>query len=306
MNIKSNVITFINDIAHKLSIVYDDPLLCDQYAWWILQSITGKTKAALLTQQNPTLHEHEERELTRWLNALINEKEPIQYLIGSVPFNDVEIIVRPPTLIPRPETEEWCINLIEQLKTTGVQKFSLLDLCCGSGCIAVAIARAFPHATIYAVDIAPSAIALTQHNAQHNATPITVLHSDLFSGIPQHIFFDLIVCNPPYIAPEEWDSLDDSVTAWEDRQALIADDHGLALIKKIITQAPHFLRQNSTFKMLNIPQVLLEIGYLQGPAVAELMHQAHYTNVIVHKDLENKDRVVSGRVDYVATTNNQQ
>lgn len=288
------------DIEQQLLTVYDDPVLCKQYAWWTLETITQLTKAELITRDQISFSLDQEIALKVWLERLIIHKEPIQYLIGSVPFCEVDIIVQPPILIPRPETEEWCSNLIDQLKNLRNEKITILDLCCGSGCIAIALARALPQAIIYAVDISEIAIALTKKNIEHNAiTNVTVLQSDLFSQLSSTIKYDIIVTNPPYIADCEWSSLDESVRRWEDRNALCAPEDGLAIIKKIINQAPFYISLNEEIVKKSISQLMIEIGYQQGPVVSILMRQAGYTKVHVAKDLEDKDRLVSGVVPFV-------
>lgn len=291
------VIDLIHDSEHQLRLVYSDPITCHQYAWWLLEKLTGKKKAQLIAQETVSLSTSDHNTLQEWLQNLVDEHKPIQYILGSVPFNGVDIIVKPPTLIPRPETEEWTCNLIEQLQTINTEALSILDLCTGSGCIAVALAKSLPHATITAVDIAQSALLLTQENAKHNAvTNITCLKSDLFNALPEGSVFDLIVSNPPYIAEDEWSSLDVSVTHWEDKRALVAQDHGLAIIERIIHDAPRFLKPNHDIQSQHIPQLTLEIGYQQGPAVKKLMDDAGYTQTQIIKDLEGKDRIVVGSI----------
>jgi release factor glutamine methyltransferase len=285
----------ITDIEQQLLTVYDDALLCRQYAWWTLQTILNMNKAQLIAAEALVLTGDQQSTIAHWLTELIVHKKPIQYLIGSVPFCDVDILVELPILIPRPETEEWCAALIEQLKNLNNQQITILDLCCGSGCIALALARAMPLATVYAVDISPTAIALTKKNIAHNrVSNIVVVESNLFSAIPGQIKFDLVVTNPPYIAEREWSSLDESVTRWEDKRALCAPDDGLAIIKQIIEEVPNWIVYNEEIDTRNIPQLVIEIGYQQGPAVCALMRHADYADVKIGKDLEGKDRVVSG------------
>ncbi|HEV2601163.1 MAG TPA: peptide chain release factor N(5)-glutamine methyltransferase [Candidatus Babeliales bacterium] len=299
----TQISSLITDIEQQILTVYNDPILCRQYAWWTVEAITNKRKTELINQDTIILSEEQQKNLNEWLEDLITKQMPIQYLLGSVPFCDVTILVAPPTLIPRPETEEWCFNLITKLKKLRNQQITILDLCCGSGCIAITLAQALPHATIYACDIADSAIALSKKNSAHNKTSnLIILHSDLFNALPKDIRFDLIVTNPPYITPIEWQTLDQSVAQWEDKGALVADDDGLALIKKIIAVAPQYLQQNEELQAQAIPQLMIEIGYLQGPTVATLMQQADYTDIKIDTDLEHKDRVVSGRTDNVAPT----
>lgn len=289
----------ITYLAHKLLAAYADPLVAEQSAWWIVEFVTQQNKTRLLTHQHDFTPSQEQR-IQEIVHSIIHDKKPLQYIIGSVPFGDVDILVEPPILIPRPETEEWCLKLIDQLRAVGRQPITILDLCCGSGCIAIALAHALPHATIYAVDISPQAVALTQKNITHNnINNITVVQSDLFAQL-QSKKFDVIVSNPPYIAESEWRSLDESVTAWEDRNALIAADHGVAIIHEIIRQAPAHLHVNTLLEKYLVPQLIIEIGYQQGDKVKKIMEDAGYHHVMVHKDLEGKDRTVSGRIGDVA------
>ncbi|HRN78251.1 MAG TPA: peptide chain release factor N(5)-glutamine methyltransferase [Candidatus Dependentiae bacterium] len=301
MKTQATINQVITDIASKLSVTFDDPTLCRQYAWWMVEAITNKTQAQLIAQNIISFSQKEQIKLASWIDKITTQHIPIQYLIGFVPFNDVEILVQPPTLIPRPETEEWTLQLIKQLQTLDHKNFVIIDLCTGSGCIALALGHAFPQAQIYATDISPDAITLAQKNAQHNNIKnVTFILSDLFAKLPS-IKADIIVANPPYIAEYEWQTLDTSVTKWEDKQALVANHEGLAIIQKIIEQAPQWLRSNDQMAQHNIPQVVIEIGYQQAISVVALMKQAHYTAIEVHKDLEEKDRVVCGRVKYVAS-----
>jgi release factor glutamine methyltransferase len=299
------VIDLIHDSEHQLRLVYSDPITCHQYAWWLLEKLTGKKKAQLIVQDTVSLSTSDHNTLQKWLQNLVDEHKPIQYILGSVPFNGIDIIVKPPTLIPRPETEEWTCNLIEKLRSAHPEEsrdgrhegLNILDLCTGSGCIAVALAKALPHATITALDIAQSALLLTQENAKHNnVANVTCIKSDLFNALPEGSGFDLIVSNPPYIAEDEWTTLDVSVTHWEDKRALVAQDHGLAIIERIIQDAPRFLKPNHELQSHHIPQLTIEIGYLQGPAVKQLMDAAGYTHTQIIKDLEGKDRIVVGSI----------
>jgi len=289
------VIDLIHNSEHQLRLVYDDAIVCHQYSWWLLEKLTGKPKAQLIAQETVALSTSDHNKLQEWLHKLVDEHMPIQYILGSVPFNDIDVIVKPPTLIPRPETEEWTCNLIEQLQKIPAQALAILDLCTGSGCIAVALAKAFPLATITAVDIAQSALLLTQENAKYNnVTNVTCIISDLFNALPEGSSFDLIVSNPPYIAQNEWNTLDVSVTHWEDKKALVANDEGLGIIERIIATAPRFLKPNPDLQAHNIPQLTIEIGYKQGPAVKARMDAAGYEGTQIIKDLEGKDRIVIG------------
>jgi len=297
MKEKISLAALINRIATELAQTYDNKSLCKQYALWMLQEITGKTELQLITQGALTLSPAQEKKLQEWIDAQVLHHEPLQYLIGTVPFADLEILVEPPILIPRPETEEWCVLLIEHLKKLKNQKLTILDLCTGTGCIALSLAQALPQSSVTATDIDNKAITLCKKNAKHNTiTNVHCMQSDLYKDIPKAQQFDFIISNPPYIPLDEWKTLDASVKDWESKTALVAPDEGLAIIKKIIQNAPAYLKPNNELKEKHIPQLMIEIGYQQGPAVADYLTQCNYKDIVVHKDLEGKDRIVSGRV----------
>ena len=301
-----NLNHLISSLEKKLSAKFSDPILCTQYAWWLVQAITQKDELTLMSNPEIPWDQSQQEMLDDALDKLIVHAMPLAYLLGSMPFAGLDILVRPPILIPRPETEEWCINLIEQLETFRNEPLMILDLCTGSGCIALALADAFGKASIYATDNNPTALALAQENARHNQiTNITFLQSDLFESISSNLKFDLIVSNPPYIDPNQWESLENSVKNWEDKNALIAPDHGLALIKKIIEIAPHYLNQNKARAQKGIPQLVFEIDTNQAAPIIAYMKKHNYSDITVIKDLQAKDRVISGRIDNVALAGSQ-
>lgn len=285
----------INTIKKELSSVYQDELLCESYAWWMLEAITNKTKTELLVLHNIVLTTEQENKLSSWIEQQQKTHIPLAYLIGSVPFNGLIIDVKPPVLIPRPETEEWVLALIEKLTKLSNQKLNILDLCTGSGCIGLAIAKALPKSQVVATDISEQALHLAKHNAQKNHIPnITFVKSDLFEQLSSTFKFDLIVANPPYVAEDEWEALDASVKNWEDRKALLAADHGLSLIQQIIQNCPDYLKPNPELYSLGIHQLYIEIGYQQGPSVKQLFEKFSWQTSEIYKDLEKNDRVVSG------------
>jgi len=303
MNINYSVSHYINQIAGKIAAAYDDDILSQQYAWWILQAICCKTKTELIMQATLILNPAQQQKIDDWIRQLVVDKIPLQYLLGAVPFAECDILVEPPILIPRPETEEWCLYVIELLGLLSHKKIKILDICTGSGCIAIALSYHVPMAEIVATDISDKALQLTAKNMEWNKIKnVTVIKSDLFAAIAQDALFDMIVSNPPYITEKEFAVLEDSVVLWEDHGALLAADEGLAIIKKIIHQAPDFIQKNEEMQQKNIPQLVIEIGYNQGIAVKNIMQAAGYNQVVVHKDLEGKDRFVTGRVDYVANS----
>lgn len=283
----------LNEISSKLS-EHDSPLEKHQKSLWILEKITGKNQSEILVQDNIELTEEQKQKLEEIINKHVKEHMPLQYIIGSIPFLDLEIFVEPPILIPRPETEYWCWELINKLNNLQNKNISILDIGTGTGCIAISLAKAFPESNVFAVDISAKALDLAQKNVKHNNIEnVTLIESDLFQNLSGKTF-DLIVSNPPYICEAEFEQLDLSVKNWEDYKALVCRDNGLEIIKRIIQQAPDYIKYNKDIIKNDIPNLVLEIGYLQGKDVSQFMKENKFINVELMKDLAGKDRVVSG------------
>ena len=170
MKTKQKIQDIINAIKQELDETFRDPTVRIQNAWWILEAITGKSKSALISQEAIELTHEQKAKLSEWLKKITKHHMPMQYLLGSVPFADLEILVDPHVLIPRPETEEWCTWIIEKISKLEQQtkdKIRILDVCCGSGCIALALAQAFPLSFVIGSDINPEAIKLSKENKKH-------------------------------------------------------------------------------------------------------------------------------------------
>jgi release factor glutamine methyltransferase len=232
--------------------------LSAQEACWLLQHITQKSQAELLTTSR--LSDQELEKLDHAILQIKNHHKPLAYILGFVPFLDLKIQVKAPILIPRHETEEWVAKIIEQFQPLQAKIKNICDLGTGSGCIALALAKNFPQADITAIDINPQALDLAAHNAQlNNIKNITFLQSDLFDQLPKNLKFDLIVSNPPYIDPACRPQLPVQVLKWEDHQALFAQDSGLHIITKILQNSVQFLQKNSTLPA----QLVFEIDHDQ-------------------------------------------
>jgi release factor glutamine methyltransferase len=285
----TNLIELIRNISSKIK------ESSDQKAWWIIEAITKKNKSQLMAEKNFKLSSKESSLLDSWLDKYINQHMPLQYLIGNVPFLDLEILVEKPILIPRPETEYWCWQLIEKLNLIENKKITILDLATGTGCIALSLAKSFKEAQVYATDISDQALNLAKKNIVHNKiNNVQLIKSDLFENL-ENIKFDLIVSNPPYIDQYLYEKLDPSVKNWEDPKALVCSDNGLFLIKKIISQSKNYLKINEEFAEKNIPQLVIEIDYTQGQEVIKYLNKNDFSNIKLYKDLFLKDRVVSAR-----------
>ena len=297
--------TIINSLITHLLPVYKDHAQATQVAWWLLQAVSKKSKAELLTS-SITLSEQQKKQLDQWIHEHVVEHKPLAYIIGWVPFGPLTIQVEPPLLIPRAETEEWVHNLIEQFTPLHNQLLTILDMCTGTGCIGLLLAHTFKKAQVYAVDINPQALECAKRNAQHNnITNITFIESDLFTNLSASLSFDVIVSNPPYIAHTAWQNLELSVKNWEDQRALVAQHDGSELLHAIIKQAPLWIKDNNQLIDLNLPNVVLEDKYDQALTTMRIMTDAGYNNVAYKKDSYGNDRLVQGRTKSVASTGMQ-
>jgi release factor glutamine methyltransferase len=211
--------------------------------------------------------------------------EPTQYLTGVKEFYNRPFKVDARVLIPRPETELLVEAALHVLPKDAPSQ--ALDVCTGSGCIAISLAAERPQASLLATDVSPGACALAKENAEALgvASRVTILQGDLFAPVPAEARFALIVSNPPYIGSGEIPGLSAEVRR-EPHLALDGGADGLALIRRVVEGARRFLIPGGLLAM--------EIGETQGAAVRELLQSAGYTDARVEKDLERRDRMAFG------------
>ena len=249
--------------------------LSEQEAWWMIEHITNKNRAILLHASALSLSQRELETIDLWIQKLSQEFIPLSYLLGSVPFLDLTIHVRQPILIPRQETEEWIACLIQELEPHTQNIPNILEIGTGSGCIALALAKAFPQSMVTAVDINPEALKLAQENADFNKiSNVKFALSDLFNGLKTKDFlFDLIVSNPPYIDSIHKKTMMPQVIQWEDEHALFAKDEGLFLITEIIKQTPKYLKSQPSLPY----QLILEHDNGQQEQIKKFANENNFT-----------------------------
>jgi len=224
--------------------------------------------------------------------AIFNERvqrridgEPLQYIMGNTPFHCIDLEVGPGVLIPRPETEQLVDHALELYKG---QIGPVCDLCTGSGAIALALATQLRKTHVTGIDISEEALAYARKNMVALGLPnVTLLLGDLFAPLPTDARFAMITANPPYVSPDDYDALDPVVKNHEPRLALLADEQGLAVIRRIAT--------DSRQRLLPGAPIILEIGDEQGAAVARLFRQSGYDDVAIRKDYAGKDRFLVAR-----------
>jgi release factor glutamine methyltransferase len=220
--------------------------------------------------------------------ALIERRmsgEPTQYLTGVKEFYNRPFKVDARVLIPRPETELLVEAALRALPKDVPSR--ALDMCTGSGCIAISLAAERPQASLLAVDLSPDACALARENAEALGVGarVTIVQGDLFAPVPVDARFQLVVSNPPYISSGEIPGLSAEVRR-EPHLALDGGQDGLALVRRVIAGARRCLLPGGLLAM--------EIGETQGAAVQGLLQAAGFENSRVEKDLERRDRLAFG------------
>ncbi|MCK5237164.1 MAG: peptide chain release factor N(5)-glutamine methyltransferase [Deltaproteobacteria bacterium] len=221
------------------------------------------------------------------------KREPLQYIVGETEFMGLDFMVCGDVLIPRPETELLAEMALLELSGGDDKDVLTLDLCTGSGCVAVSVAARAPWVRIIATDITQAAIDTAVKNALLNdcVTRIEFFRGDLFRAI-EHVgleeSFSVITANPPYIKTSEIASLMPEVGEFEPMHALDGGHDGLDVIRGIVKDAHRFLKKNAP--------LILEVGYDQSSEVLEILKaDDNYTEVEVRKDLSDIERVIKAR-----------
>lgn len=219
---------------------------------------------------------------------------PIAYLTGVKEFFSLPFEVTPEVLIPRPETEILVERTIDLVRKQGPADAAILDLGAGSGCIAVSLARHLPNVRLFASDVSEAALCVARRNAERHGVSDRIVFR-MGSGLaawragadgsaPR--VFDLIVCNPPYVAAGST-VVEPQVRAFEPATALFAGADGLDVIRVVLADAPRHLGRGG--------QLLMEIGYDQAGALRELLARGPWEDVTFYRDGGGHERVVRAR-----------
>lgn len=265
-----------------------NPVNAQQEAAWLFAHILNCSVADLHARGNKHVAPTDLDQFEQFLIQRVEQHKPLAYILGTAQFGELVYNIKPPVLIPRPETEQMTLWLIEQIQSqTPDTPLKILDLCTGSGCIALHLAYSLPKSTVIGVDICDEALALAEENkAMCEITNVTFLKSNLFEAVRDQKF-DIIVSNPPYLSEQEWSELSEDVKHWEAPHALKTDNDGLAIYQQIATEAPALLSgQHRT-----LPALVLEIGHAQKKSVQQLLHR--FNNVTCHEDLYGLERWMS-------------
>lgn len=247
----------------------------------LLEKVTQLNKTQILLNTAFALTQEQHKLLENDLQRIIAQ-EPWQYVVGEVDFLGSKLKVNPTVLIPRPETEEWVQNLIQKHKKYDFKQ--ILDIGTGSGCIAIALAKAFPQAKVTAIDVSDTAISLATQNSLKNKANIHFQTLNVLSWQTMQEW-DLIVSNPPYICENEQTQMQKNILAYEPHQALFVPNEKPLLFYEKIAQ----IAQNNLVKG---GFLYVEINEAFGIEVKNLFEGYDLQKVQILKDFADKNRVV--------------
>jgi release factor glutamine methyltransferase len=251
----------------------------------LLAHALGSTRIQLIVDAKKPLAAGELatfRELVKRRRA----REPMAYILGVREFYGRSFRVDARVLVPRPDTEGLVEVALERTRAVSMS-MRALDLCTGSGCVAVSLALERPTSLVFATDLSPDALAVARDNALRlGAYNVALRTGDLFAAVDASCRFDLVTANPPYISTAEIPTLMPDVRDFEPRLALEAGEDGLASLRRVVGQAPEHLAPGGV--------LAVEVGAGQAPAVVELFGHAGFDAVDVRRDYGRIERVVSG------------
>ncbi len=283
MRIPSNKIKDIIRFAHQeLDGLYPEGEV-DSMTRILLEEVSDRPLAELLADKEQTVNESDLLTINFAIKDLKKEK-PLQQILGYCDFAGVRINLNRKVLIPRVETEELTMMIIRENK--GRCGLKILDACCGSGCMALALAGNIPESVVTAVDLSMEAIEQTRENAQANALNVEVVAADVFSDMPFDTCFDIIVSNPPYVRESEKTMMRNNVLLYEPHSALfVKDEDPLTYYRALCRIADRHLRQGGVM-YLEINERLAE--------QTEAIFKPKY-DTLLSKDLRDKYRFLRVR-----------
>jgi len=235
-------------------------------------------KESLITENRYSLSAQE----LELFNSRIEKRQklmPVAYIINHVEFMSLDFFVNESVLIPRPDTEILVEAAIEHINKSGAK--TVLDMCTGSGAIAISIAHYCPQVAVMAVDISRAALDVAKKNADKNGVRINFIVSDMFENIEDK--FDIIISNPPYISRQEMTELADNVSKYEPYLALFGGDDGLEFYRSL-SKANKYLREESV--------IIIEIGAYQKNDIVDIFRKEGFYLYSALKDLVGLDRTL--------------
>ena len=254
----------------------------DLDAWYLLEFVTGVSRSQYFLDPEREVPQEQEAKYRQMIDKR-STHIPLQHLTGEQEFMGFPFQVNEHVLVPRQDTE----ILVEEALKVLAPGDHVLDLCTGSGCIAISLWKLCTGLTVDAADLSAEALAVAKENAKALEAGVAFFRGDLFEAVTGRQMYDCIVSNPPYIRTEVIETLSEEVRAHEPYQALDGKEDGLYFYREIVRKSGSYLKPGG--------HLLFEIGYDQAEAVSMLMQTRGYEEIEVIRDLAGLDRVVKGK-----------
>jgi len=254
----------------------------ESLARFLLMYILDESPQLFSNSLSEQISKENEEKYFSLIEKHIKEDVPLSHLVGFEYFYDRKYKVTKDVLSPRMETEELIYKVIEYVNASNKNKFKILDLCTGSGIIAITLKKELEQVSvdIIASDISEEALEVAKENSQSHDATIKFIKSDIFNNIDDK--FDIIVSNPPYIDRKDEVTMQDNVLNYDPHLALFAEEEGMYFYRKIIEQANDYLNENGV--------IFFEIGYDQKDKIIKLADMNGYS-AEVYKDINGRDRM---------------
>ena len=273
----------INYIADSIRNIYPESE-CRHIARMVASSLSGEAETKFLVEPNQIVDiEDVER-----CAAVLSTGRPVQYVIGKAEFCGEEYMVREGVLIPRPETEELVMWTMEC--AAGIDNPKILDVCTGSGCIAIVLKKRLRNADVTAIDLSDKAIEIAKENCSQLNAEVEIIKDDALTGLQavQGREFDIIVSNPPYIPQSEMAAMHINVTQYEPHMALFVDDADPLIFYREIVRAAKTLLKRDGFLLFEIHETL-------ATETAEMLSHEGFLDIDIRYDFRQKPRMICCR-----------
>ena len=248
----------------------------------VLSHLLEVPKLIILSQPDKQLGEKNEQEIARILLEL-KKKKPVQYVLGKADFYEMVLSVSPSVLIPRPETEELVAWVINDQKG---QKINIADICTGSGCIALALKSNLHRANIVGLDASKEALKVGQKNAGDLNIDVKFIHGNALklSDYLNPADYDILVSNPPYVLPDEKNTMQENVLLYEPHEALFVPENDPLVFYRSIARFAKLAKHNVT--------LYFEINETKAVELTDLFKHLGFSSIEVRKDINGKDRML--------------
>jgi len=271
-------------MTNRQTLIHLSKKLSDFESWQVFSFVTELSKYEYLIKADEKTNDNHIAEMQKIVNR--REKgEPLYYIFGECEFYSLKFFVGEGVLIPRPETELLVDTVIDLCKRR--ENIRVLDLCSGSGAVAIAIEKNIENCGIIAVEKCEKAYSWLSNNIEMHCSKVCPVCADVFTYIPE-TKYDIIVSNPPYIKSYEIESLQKEVQR-EPQMALDGGETGLLVYNEILSRYKNYLNENGI--------IALEIGYDQKVRVEEIFKQENFTDITIKKDYNGHHRVIYGTVN---------